>query len=264
MLDTLFDKIYVIWGRDPLRMEYIKNHFSKRNIDNYKFIHSITPENLFTKSKKIRFQKLWDVDACKPPDAIKSVRCGSPYPLSLGEVCCSYGHLKAWKTAICDGVNSFLVIEDDAVIDEELCNDALHWKEYIPDDWDIIHFHSWRAFGGKREPELTKKRKQINDYFYTGYKEYGGTVCYSLTTSIAKILLNHYYPIRLPSDGIIAQLSTTSFSRKYYNAYVFHPFLCTNTIFESQIDTEKQISKKYLTRQQRYNLSKVKFDPTVL
>ena len=35
MLDTLFDKIYVIWGRDPARKEYIQNHFKQCNIENY-------------------------------------------------------------------------------------------------------------------------------------------------------------------------------------------------------------------------------------
>ena len=27
MLDTIFDKIYVVWGRDPARKEYIQEHF---------------------------------------------------------------------------------------------------------------------------------------------------------------------------------------------------------------------------------------------
>ena len=37
MLDTLFNKIYVVWGQDPERKEYIKKHFEQCNIDNYEF-----------------------------------------------------------------------------------------------------------------------------------------------------------------------------------------------------------------------------------
>jgi len=262
MLDTLFDKIYVIWGRDPARKEYIQDHFRKCNIENYKFIRSIIPSDFFIKGKnnrkKFRFQYIFKKEAAKY-DNTQHIS-GSPHPLSLSEICCSYGHIKAYKTAVDDNVNTFLVIEDDAIVDEELCNNALEWKEYMPEDWDIIHFHSWRSFDGKREPLLAKKRNQVNDYFYNGYREHGGTVCYSLTTSIAKHLLATNYPIVLPSDGIIATLSASIWARKFYNAYVFHPFLCINTIFESQIDNEKQISKRFTTRQQRYK--RASFDPT--
>ena len=27
MLDMIFDKIYVVWGKDPLKRQYIENHF---------------------------------------------------------------------------------------------------------------------------------------------------------------------------------------------------------------------------------------------
>ena len=132
----------------------------------------------------------------------------------------------------------------------------------MPEDWDIIHFHSWRSFDGKREPLLAKKRNQVNDYFYTGFKEYSGAVCYSLTANIAKQLLTRFYPIILISDGIIGTLSRTVFARKYYKAYVFHPFLSEGTLFESQIDSEIPLSKKFMTRTQRYKIGN--FNPNVL
>lgn len=253
MLDTIFDKIYVVWGRDPARKEYIQEHFQKCDIENYKFVRSITPDNLFIKKDaklENRFKWLWEPAAAK----IDNTRhiSGSPHPISLAEICCTYGHLKAYKTAVDDGVGTFLVIEDDAIMDQELCLNALDWKEDIPDDWDIIHFHSWRPFKGNREINLVNKRKQVNDYFYRGYREHGGTVCYSLKIDIAKHLLARYYPIILPSDGVTASLSASIWSRKFYNTYVFNPFLCVNTLFNSQIDNEKQITKEFMTRQQRY------------
>jgi len=266
MLDTLFDKIYVVWGKDPVRREYMEEHLRACNIENYKFVRSITPDDLFIKGKgkrrKLRFKKLWDVETLAPPDVLKPNVKGSPYPMSLAEICCTYGHLKACKTAVKDKVNNFLVIEDDAVLNIDLCNNALEWKEYIPPDWDVLHFHSWRPFDSKREPELAKKRSQVNEYFYNGFKEYSGAVCYSLTTNIAKQLLTRFYPIILISDGIIGTLSRTVFARKYYKAYVFHPFLSEGTLFESQIDSETQLSKKFMTRTQRYKIGN--FNPNVL
>tara|TARA_R100000008_G_scaffold67910_1_gene45029 strand:+ start:335 stop:1102 length:768 start_codon:yes stop_codon:yes gene_type:complete len=255
MLDTLFNKIYVVWGQDPERKEYIKKHFEQCNIDNYEFVRSLIPENLFAKNKP-RFKHLrenWAMQGDYP---------NSPYPLSLTELCCSYGHIKAYRNAIRDGVKTFLVVEDDVSLDIDLCKNALDWKEDIPSDWDIIHFHSWRGFDSKREQSLVSHRKLVNDYFYTGYKEYGGTVCYSLTVNSAKYLLTKYFPIMKSSDGIIGTMSATIFARQFYNAYVFHPFLARGTIFESQIDGEEIISKEFITRPEKYKRDN--FDPNIL
>tara|TARA_R110002051_G_scaffold176887_1_gene246893 strand:+ start:149 stop:916 length:768 start_codon:yes stop_codon:yes gene_type:complete len=255
MLDTLFDKIYVVWGRDPARKEYIEDHFADCNIDNYEFVRSITPENLFI-NKQARFKQLWK------SWIFQGNYPNSPYPMSVTELCCSYGHLKAYRNAIRQGVKTFLVVEDDACLDVDLCKNALDWKQYIPSSWDIIHFHSWRDFAGTRERDLVKHRKQINDYFYTGYQEYGGTVCYSLTVDSAKHLLSKYYPITNASDGIISTLSGTTFTRQFFNTYVFYPFLCKGTMFQSQIDDEEIINSKFMTRLERYERDS--FDPSVL
>ena len=177
-------------------------------------------------------------------------------------MCCSYGHLKAYRNAIRQGVDTFLVIEDDAYLDADLCKNALDWKQDIPADWDIIHFHSWRDFTSVRDRKLAEGRKQINDYFYTGWCEYGGTVCYSLTSHTAKHLLSTYYPIIAASDGVISTLSATTFSRQFFNSYVFYPFLCKGTIFESQIDDEEIINSKFMTRPDRYKRDS--FDPSIL
>ena len=75
--------------------------------------------------------------------------------------------------------------------------------------------------------------------------------------------MSNYYPIRLPSDGVISSLSTNIFARKFYNSYVINPFLCTNTMFESQIDLEQK-REGYITRTERYNHDAVQFDPNVL
>ena len=47
MLDMIFDNIYVVWGQDPLKKQYIENHFAKCGIDNYKFVRSLVPKDFF-------------------------------------------------------------------------------------------------------------------------------------------------------------------------------------------------------------------------
>ena len=246
MLDMVFDKIYVVWGQDPLKKEYIVNHFKKHNIDNYEFIRSLTPKDFFPKNKGERFKfarEEWILHKCK--------RQGTHIPMSFGEIACAYGHLKAYKTALKQGVKKFLVVEDDIRFNDEILSSTLEWKDYIPSDWDIIHFHSWREYNTTAE---SKKRNKVNDYFYTGYMEYSGAVCYALTESSAKQLLTRFYPIQVAADGVIAWFSTTSFARKFYNAYIMKPFLAEKTVFDSQIDEEEIFNSKYKTRQQRYKM----------
>ena len=246
MLDMIFDTIYVVWGQDPLKKQYIENHFAKCGIDNYKFVRSLVPKDFFyNKNERFKFtREEWVLHQCK--------RQSSNIPMSLGEVGCAYGHLKAYKTALDDGAEKFLVVEDDIRFNIDMCSRVLDWKEYIPTDWDIIHYHSWRDHNTDSN---SKKRKKINKYFYSGYKEFAGAVCYSLTSSTAKQLLSRFYPIQVAADGVIALFSTTKFARKYYNAYVFKPFLVDKTIFKSQIDEERAESSKYKTRKQRYRLT---------
>lgn len=246
MLDMVFNKIYVVWGQDPLKKQYITNHFKKHNIDNYEFVRSLTPENFFHKNKSERFKftrEQWVLHKCK--------RQGTHIPMSFGEIACAYGHLKAYKTALNQGVDNFLVIEDDVRFNAEMLSATLDWKDYIPMDWDIIHFHSWRDYNTSPE---SKKRKKVNKYFYTGYIEFSGAVCYALTAATAKQLLTRFYPIQVAADGAIALFSTTNFARKFYKAYVIKPFLAEKTVFDSQIDEEKIIHSKYKTRQQRYKM----------
>lgn len=244
-IDFLFDKIYVVWGRDPLRREYIEKSFASLGIQNYKFVKSISPQNFYhDKTPRFKFiRSEWVLRKCKT--------CTTPeqnhLPVSLGEISCSYGHLKAYKTALADGCKNFLVVEDDIVFDKDILYNVLDWKDHIPSDWDIIHYHSWHNF----DNPLAKFRKQVNKYFYTGYKEFGGAVCYALTARSAKQLLAGFIPIQVAADGAISCFSLSLFSRRYYNSYVMFPFLAKKTIFDSQIDEEQTVIKKYKTRNQR-------------
>ena len=245
----IFDNIYVVWGQDPLKKQYIENHFAKCGIDNYKFVRSLVPKDFFyNKNERFKFtREEWILHQCK--------RQGDHMPMSLGEVGCAYGHLKAYKTAITDGAEKFLVVEDDVRFDVDMCHDVLNWKEYIPIDWDIIHYHSWRKYKNNihlTDDKLAKNRKRINKYFYSGHVEFAGAVCYALTSNIAKQLLSRFYPIQVAADGAIALFSTTKFAREHYSAYVIKPFLVDRTMFKSQIDEEVSSSVKYKTRKQRY------------
>jgi len=244
-IDFLFDKIYVVWGRDPLRREYIEKSFARLGIQNYKFVRSISPQNFYhNKTPRFKFLRSeWALQKCKKCTTLRQ----SYLPISLGEISCSYGHLKAYKAALQDGCEKFLVVEDDIVFDKDVFYNVLNWKNYIPKDWDIIHYHSWHNL----EHPLSNYRKPVNKYFFTGYNECGGAVCYALTAHSAKHLLARSLPIEIAADGAISHFSSSLFSRRYYNSYVLYPFLAKKTIFDSQIDEEQPVIKKYKTRNQR-------------
>ena len=76
-------------------------------------------------------------------------------------------------------------------------------------------------------------------------------MCYALTARSAKQLLAGSLPIEVAADGAISCFSSSLLSRRYYNSYVMSPFLAKKTIFDSQIDKERPVIKKYKTRNQR-------------
>lgn len=242
MLDILFDKIYVVWGKDELKREWVSSQFKKLNIENYEFVKSITPKDLI-RDKETRFnfiKQKWVMKPCEHLD--------TNIPMSVGEVCCAYGHLNVYKKAIKDNINKFLIVEDDIKFNFELCDSVFDWKEYLPQTWDIIHFHSWRD----NNHLYNKYRKKINSFVYKGYREHSGATCYALTRDTAKMLLTMFYPIHTAADGVSGSLTNTSYARKFYKGYVFYPYIIDGTVFDSQIKEEEQYETIYSTREQRY------------
>lgn len=217
-INIFFNKILVL-NYDEDRKKYIINHFKERNIYNYKFINSIDGGKLKNKTGPKNLVKIYKPSLQEPSPF-------SCWPMTFGEIGCSIAHLKAFRYILNNKLNSALVCEDDIFF-----NDNFKYHEVmldnIPNDWDLLHFHSWRGFDkNEKEYMISKKRKQLNRYVYKGYMEYGGTTCYGIKYNTAKCLITWSWPIMYASDGILDKISETQINRKYWNDYVIHPFIC--------------------------------------
>ena len=65
--------------------------------------------------------------------------------LTRGEVGCYLSHVKAWNLMIEQGLDKALICEDDIIWRSDTHDIADNFMKEVPDDWDIIHFHSYVA-----------------------------------------------------------------------------------------------------------------------
>ncbi len=243
-INRFFNKILVL-NYDEERKNHIIKHFKEKNIYNYTFIKGIDGRKL---KHKIGHDKL--VNLYKP-----SLQDPSPFscwPLSLGEIGCSIAHLKAFKYILSKKLCNALVCEDDIFFNDNFDNhEAI--LDNIPNNWDLLHFHSWRGFDENHiEYNLSKKRVLINRNVYKGYKEYGGTTCYGITYNTARCLITWSWPIMYASDGILDKLTETQISRKYWNDYVIHPFICEQSKPSLIDEIDDQCKDIKITRIERW------------
>ena len=155
--------------------------------------------------------------------------------MTSGEVGCYLSHVNVWKTLSERGLRTALICEDDLVwrLDANEIIDA--FMAEVPDDWDILHFHSSFPIGSGRRSDAG--RKQISNHVWQGYDESCGSgVCYALTARGARFLLDIAFPIRSTADGVTNWLTGWWKQCKGYKGYVCWPFPCQPGIVSSDID----------------------------
>jgi len=108
----------------------------------------------------------------------------------------------------------------------------------VPDDWDIIHFHSHVDIGSGKHYD--SNRKKMSEHVWRGYLEGEGSVCYAINRRAANFLLTGAFPVRYLLDGFLNKLTRPSLSLEYHG-YVCHPFICGVSNTPSEID---KISKR--------------------
>jgi len=243
-INKFFNKILVL-NYDEDRRKYIINHFKEKNIYNYTFIKGVDGRKLKNKVGHNKLVKLY-----KP-----SLQDPSPFscwPLSFGEIGCSIVHLKAFKYILNNRLINALVCEDDIFFNENFEGHEM-MLDNIPNNWDLLHFHSWRGFDeNQKEFSLAKKRKPINKNVYKGYIECGGTTCYGITYNTARCLITWSWPIMYASDGILDKLTETQINRKYWNDYVIYPFICEQSRPSLIDDIDNQYKDIKITRIERW------------
>lgn len=159
-------------------------------------------------------------------------------PLTLGEIGCAMSHIKVYEYMVENNIEEAIILEDDAVVSlyiKEILSAAL---EKVSDKKEILFLDHGKAKVYpfmKNLPEryrLAKYRKPSRNSKRTIIRTTG----YLLTLKGAQKLLQHAYPIRMPSDYLTGLIQLTGI-----NAYGIEP-AC---VFGSNVSEIDQIQDRY-------------------
>jgi glycosyl transferase family 25 len=153
--------------------------------------------------------------------------------LTHGEVGCYLSHVKIWNMLVNQGLERVLICEDDIIWRPDANDIADRFMAEVPDDWDILHFHSYTGVGSGQQNDIGRKR--LGTHVWRGCNEGGGTVCYAITARGARFLLGRAFPVSYAVDGVTNKLTSPKRSAEYHG-YVCEPFLCELSNGPSEID----------------------------
>ena len=220
MISDYFDKIFIINMPQALkRRAAMLFQIGRMNLKNTQLIQAVDGRSIDLDKMKAEGSLLWD--DWKKRD------------LTQGEVGCYLSHVKVWNMMVEQNLEKALICEDDIIWRPDANEIADQFMNEVPDDWDIIHFHSYVAIGSGRHYD--SRRIKLSEHVWKGYLEGEGAVCYAIKERAAEFLLKTAFPIRYPLDGVINKLTRPNLSSKYHG-YVCHPFLCGISNRPSEID----------------------------
>lgn len=179
-LSDYFNQCYVITL--PKRKEYIKNTFNQMNI-------IYTPFNAIL-GKDLNKNKLISDGILK-----------NSY-LNENIIACSLSHLEVIRKFYNSSFNDYdtcIIFEDDIVLNKNHLKQMIKIMNNIPKDWDLINLgRCW---------DTCTKDIQINNYIVKSTDPLC-TQSYGITRKCAKIIIDNFYPIRVPVDTFYVQLQT--------------------------------------------------------
>jgi glycosyl transferase family 25 len=145
-------------------------------------------------------------------------------PLHAGEIGCMLSHRSVWEQIVGRGLDTALILEDDAVLSADCHAYSRTLLAEVPGNWDVIYLHSHFKVGSGRGCD--PGRKKITGHIYSAYQENGGTAAYALNNrrKAAEYLIERSTPVSYPADGVTNWLSA-DWDRREWNAYISWPFL---------------------------------------
>jgi glycosyl transferase family 25 len=222
MISDYFDRIFIInLPRSIRRRALMMYQMGKMNIRNFQFVKAVDGGSLDLNKMKEDGLLQWDDWNLRD--------------LTPGEVGCCLSHINVWKMALEQDFKRILICEDDIVWRPDAHEIADLFMSEVPDDWDIVHFHSHIRVGSGISYDI--KRKMISAHVWRGHAEGRSSACYALTRRGMDFLLKIAFPIRYTSDGIINKLTSSKW-RSEYRGYVCWPFLCENANLPSDVGYE--------------------------
>jgi len=220
MISDHFDRIFIINLPLSLKRRALALYqIGKLQLINAEIIKAVEGRNIDLEAMKAEGQLEWD-------DWNKR-------DLSHGEVGCYLSHVSVWNSIISLNIKTALICEDDIIWRPDAHKIADGFMAEVPDDWDIIHFHSYVrvASGEQNDPE----RKRLSAHVLKGCSEGRGSACYAITMRGAQFLMGKAFPIRYTLDGVTNKLTLPKRNREYHG-YVCDPFLCDISNVPSEID----------------------------
>lgn len=79
---------------------------------------------------------MYSKDGC--PEDLKKYMHSLSYFLSKSAIGCGLSHIKTWENIVKNKDNYALILEDDAIIDDDFNRLTNEWIKVIPDDFDMI------------------------------------------------------------------------------------------------------------------------------
>jgi glycosyl transferase, family 25 len=161
--------------------------------------------------------------------------------LTAGEIGCYLSHVAAWRKILEQKLETALICEDDIVWRVDANDVVDQFMAEVPEDWDILHFHSNISVGsGERNDP---GRRQVSEHVWQGFNEGEGAVCYAITARGAAFLLSIAFPICSAVDGRTNWMTGWWKRCKGYRGYVCSPFPCDTGNFPSEIDAVTKRAK---------------------
>jgi glycosyl transferase family 25 len=220
ILNTYLDRIFVLnLPRSTERRRHIVRSFARLGIWNYEFVEAVDGSAL-------------DIDQLHRGGHVLRDDY-KDRELTPGEIGCNFSHQKAWTTGRDRGFERFMVCEDDVAFSDDSDGVARRFLNEVPDDWDILHFHSNYAVGGGAGSDAGRRR--ITDTVHQGWNEGGGALCYALTSRGASRLIDLAYPMRYALDGVTNWLTGDWKECEGYTGYICSPFIARESGHKSTI-----------------------------
>lgn len=225
LLRSFHDGIFVVTTQNAAdRHENIRRELGTEGIE---FVYSID-RNTVTK-ESLMADGTYDEAAAILEDPKGRV-------MTVGEVCCSVGHLRAYERIVELGCRRALVFEDDVVdlkVPEIVVSEIL---EHVPADADIIQ---WGWNGGRFPPTLGFLQKALshvnyalgrskhnhrrvrnmymrrfNKHFHVAAVNFLAHA-YTITGSAAEKFIAYNTPVRLPADHVLIHAMLDELVRGY-------------------------------------------------
>ncbi|WP_041639529.1 glycosyltransferase family 25 protein [[Mannheimia] succiniciproducens] len=200
-------KIFIISLKNSPRRDVIAQRFNALGIK-FEFFDAIY-------GKDLSQEELSKIDR---EFAVK--RFSTKKPLTLGEIGCALSHIAVYEHILKNNIEQAIIFEDDAIIHHEFKKIVEETLSKVPSRREIIFFEHGKAKSWfcKRSIHEGYKLVRYRSPSKNSKRCIFRTTSYLITLSGAKKLLNHAYPVRMPSDYLTGGLQITQI-----NAYGIEP-----------------------------------------